>query len=44
MAMGVKTREKADKKLPSRYFSNKQETQVATALHGTKTPNSGATA
>lgn len=44
MAMGVKVRAKADQKLPSRYFSNRQEKQVAQAVNGTQTPNSGATA
>ena len=44
MAMGTKTRDKAGQKLPTRYFSNKQEKQVAEALNGRQTPNSGATA
>ena len=43
MAMGVKARIKEGQKLPTRYFSSKQEEQVAKALGGIKTPNSGAT-
>lgn len=32
-----------DQKRPTRYFSNKQETQVAKAIGGRKVANSGAT-
>lgn len=43
MAMKIKTRDKAGQKLPTRYFSDRQEKQVAKTLNGTQTPNSGAT-
>jgi len=32
-----------DEKKPTRYFSKKQEDQVAKSLNGTRQPNSGAT-
>ena len=43
MAFGVKLREKEGQKLPTRYFSNKQEKKVAKDLGAIQTPNSGAT-
>lgn len=39
----MKTRNKEGKKKPTRYFSKKQETAVAEAIGGSRTPNSGAT-
>lgn len=36
-------REKGDEKLPTRYYSNKQEKAIAKKLGGKQTANSGAT-
>ena len=43
MALGILFREKDGKKLPTRYFSGKQEKAVAAAVNGKQTVNSGAT-
>lgn len=44
MALGLKQREKEGAKpLPTRHFSKIQETTVAKAIGGKRTPNSGAT-
>lgn len=45
MAAGVKERIKEDgsNKKASRYYSSRQEKQVAAAVSGVQTPNSGAT-
>lgn len=45
MAVGVRERVKEDGsgKKPTRAFSKKQETSIAAATGGTRTPNSGAT-
>lgn len=44
MAVGVRTRYKEDKPDKStRFFSKKQETSIAEAVGGKRTPNSGAT-
>jgi hypothetical protein len=44
MAAGVRVREKeGEPKKPTRYFSNRQEKQVAKRVGGTQTANSGAT-
>lgn len=43
MALGLKQRVKeGDKPLPTRHFSKLQETAVAKAVGGIRTPNSGA--
>lgn len=46
MAVGVRERIKEDGsgKKPTRYYSKKQETAIANATSGSRTPNSGATA
>ena len=46
MAVGVRERIKEDGsgKKPTRYYSKKQETAIAAATGGARTPNSGATA
>jgi hypothetical protein len=43
MALGVKIREKDGQSPPTRFFSTKQEQQIATTTGGQATPNSGAT-
>ena len=44
MAFGTRERVKeTDKPKPTRYYSNKQEKAVATAVNGKQTKNSGAT-
>lgn len=43
MAFGVVDITKDGKKLPTRYYSNKQEKAVAKAVDGRQTVNSGAT-
>lgn len=44
MAAGVRTRQKeGESPKPTRYYSNKQEKQVAQAVGGRQTANSGAT-
>lgn len=44
MIIGTAKREKeGSKPLPTRYYSKKQETAVAKAVGGKRTPNSGAT-
>lgn len=43
MQIGVRERIRENKKLPTRYYSNRQEKQVAKEIGGTKTKNSGAT-
>ena len=44
MAAGIRQRvREGDKPKPTRYFSNKQEKAIATALGGHQQPNSGAT-
>ncbi len=44
MAAGVRTRQKeGELPKPTRYYSNKQEKQVAQAVGGRQTANSGAT-
>jgi len=43
MARGVAIREKEGEKTPTRIFSNKQEQDVAKAIGGKQTSNSGAT-
>lgn len=43
MAVGVKQREKTDNKLPTRYFSKKQENAIAKTFNGNRQLNSGAT-
>lgn len=44
MAAGVRVREKeGEQKKPTRYYSNKQEKQVAKSVGGKQTANSGAT-
>ena len=43
MALGHTTRVKDGEKKPTRYFSSKQERQVANTLGGKVTANSGAT-
>ena len=43
MAFGVVIREKSGKKHPTRYYSNRQEKQVARSIGGQQVKNSGAT-
>ena len=43
MAVGIKQRQKDDKKLPTRHYSSIQESTVAKTVGGRKTANSGAT-
>ena len=43
MAVGVRNREKAGQKEPTRKFSKAQESSIATAIGGKRQPNSGAT-
>ena len=43
MAFGVKERQKDGERKPTRAFSKRQESGVAKALGGSRTPNSGAT-
>ena len=46
MAIGVRERVKEDGsgKKPTRYYSSLQESDIASAINGRRTPNSGATA
>ena len=39
----IKTAQRTDEKKPTRYFSKKQEDQIANALGGSRQKNSGAT-
>jgi hypothetical protein len=43
MAFGTRIREKEGEKIPTRFRSKRQEEQVAKAVGGQRTPNSGAT-
>ena len=43
MAIGTKTRTKEGEKKPTRYYSKRQENNVAKAVDGKRQPNSGAT-